>query len=404
METHLADFIRDTPEGREAEAILRACVHCGFCTATCPTYQLLGDELDGPRGRIYLIKRVLEGETPSAITAQHLDRCPTCRACETTCPSGVRYARLADIGRAVVARQVPRPWRARLRGAGIRWLFTHPWRLRLMLALLRPLRPLLPAQFAEKLPVRQHLLLQPAVHHPRQVLLLEGCVQAIATPATNASLTRVLDRLGCGTEFIAGCCGALAWHSGAQEEGQKRMRRLITRVEGGLRAGAEAFVVSASGCAAMIGEYPDIFRHQPVWAERAQRMAAALRDPSELIAPAVEHWAGVGKAKRIAFHAPCTLQHALHRAAAVETILTRAGYVLTPVPEAHLCCGSAGSYSLTQPEIAAALRTRKLAALASGGPTVIATANVGCELHLAARASVPVCHWLELLEPANSLP
>ncbi len=402
METHLADFIRGTPEGNEAEAILRACVHCGFCTATCPTYQLLGDELDGPRGRIYLIKRVLEGETPTAITAQHLDRCPTCRACETTCPSGVRYARLADIGRAVVARQVPRSWRETLRRTGIRWLFTHPWRLRLMLALLRPLRPLLPVRIAEKLPARQRRLPQPAARHPRQVLVLEGCVQSVATPATNAALARVLDRLGCGMEFVAGCCGALAWHTGAQDQGRARMRGLIARVEDGLQAGAEAFVVTASGCAAMIGEYPDIFRHQPTWVERAQRVAAALRDPSELIAPTVEHWAGVGAGKRIAFHAPCTLQHALHRADAVEAILARAGYLLTPVPEAHLCCGSAGSYSLTQPGISEALRMRKLAALMSGAPTLIATANVGCELHLAARASLPVRHWLELLEPTSS--
>ena len=402
METHLADFIRGTSEGNEAEAILRACVHCGFCTATCPTYQLLGDELDGPRGRIYLIKRVLEGETPTAITAQHLDRCPTCRACETTCPSGVRYARLADIGRAVVERQVPRSWREKLQRTGIRWLFTHPWRLRLMLALLRPLRPLLPLRIAEKLPARQRQLQQPAIPHPRQVLVLEGCVQSVATPATNASLTRVLDRLGCGTEFVAGCCGALAWHTGAQDQGRERMRGLITRVEDRLQAGAEAFVVTASGCAAMIGDYPDIFRHEPAWAERAQRVAAALRDPSELIAPAVGHWAGIGAGKRIAFHAPCTLQHALRHAAAVETILARAGYLLTPVPEAHLCCGSAGSYSLTQPEISEALRARKLAALTSGAPTLIATANVGCELHLAVRASLPVCHWLDLLEPTSS--
>lgn len=236
------------------------------------------------------------------------------------------------------------------------------------------------------------------------MLVLEGCVQSVATPATNAALTRVLERLGCGTEFVTGCCGALAWHTGAQNQGRERMRRLITRVEDRLQAGAEAFVVTASGCAAMIGDYPDIFRHEPAWAERAQGVAAALRDPSELIAPAVGHWAGIGAGKRIAFHAPCTLQHALHRAVAVEAILTRAGYLLTPVPEAHLCCGSAGSYSLTQPEISEVLRTRKLSALTSGAPTLIATANVGCELHLAARAAVPVCHWLELLEPANSLP
>jgi glycolate oxidase iron-sulfur subunit len=402
METHLADFIRDTPEGREAEAILRACVHCGFCTATCPTYQLLGDELDGPRGRIYLIKGMLEGETPTAITAQHLDRCLSCRACETTCPSGVRYARLADIGRAVVERQVPRLWHARLQRAAIRWLFTHPWRLRLVLGLLRSLRPLLPMSIARKLPRYRRLSPQPAVHHPRRMLALGGCVQSVATPATNAALTRVLDRLGYGTESIPGCCGALAWHTGAQDLGRERMRRLIARVEDGLQAGAEGLVVTASGCAAMIAEYPDVFRHEPAWAGRAERVAATLRDPSDLVAPAAERWTGTGAGRRIAFHAPCTLQHALHRATAVEAILARAGYQLTPVPEAHLCCGSAGSYSLTQPEISAALRERKLAALSSGAPTLIATANVGCELHLAAGASVPVRHWLELLEPGEA--
>jgi glycolate dehydrogenase iron-sulfur subunit len=398
MQTELADFIRDTPEGREADAILRKCVHCGFCTATCPTYQLLGDELDGPRGRIYLVKQVLEGKPATARTRLHLDRCLTCRACETTCPSGVEYGRLADIGRGIVEAQVPRPpWQRALRAA---LAFALP-RPRLFAALLRfgaAFRWLLPGLVPAPAAKAGDW---PAPRHPRRMLALAGCVQPALAPRINAATARVLDRMGVSLVEApgAGCCGALRFHLNDQEAGRDDMRALIDAwwpyVE---RGEVEAIVVTASGCGATVKEYGHLLAHDPAYRDKAARIAALARDPSEVLdAQAIPERTGLA---RIAFHAPCSLQHGQQLRGATEALLARAGFELTPVPEAHLCCGSAGTYSILQPALSRELRRRKLAALQRGRPVGIVTANIGCLTHLQGAAGVPVCHWIELLDEA----
>ncbi|WP_295413052.1 glycolate oxidase subunit GlcF [uncultured Thiodictyon sp.] len=406
MQTHtLAQFLA-TPAGREADAILRACVHCGFCTATCSTYQLLGDELDGPRGRIYQIKQVLEGQTPTRITQGHLDRCLTCRACETTCPSGVRYARLVDIGRHLVAQQVDRPWSERLRRSALVRVAADPRRFGALLRLGRWVRPLLPAALAAKVPRWRPAGAWPAPRGRRRVLVLAGCVQSVATPLTNAAAARILDALG--IDLIrrpqAGCCGALAYHLEAQPEGLDAMRRNIDAWWPEIEAGAEAILITASACASMVKDYGELLGDDSVYAARAARVAALARDPAEWLTTLDLTALGQpGHGRRVAFHAPCSLQHGQQIRGVVESILSRLGFVLTAVPDAHLCCGSAGTYSLTQPEIAGQLRTNKLAALQSDAPELIATANIGCQLHLEGGSRVPVVHWLELLDPGTGL-
>jgi glycolate oxidase iron-sulfur subunit len=397
----LADFL-GTPAGQEADAILRSCVHCGFCTATCPTYQLLGDELDGPRGRIYQIKAALEGQPPTRITQRHLDRCLTCRACETTCPSGVKYARLVDIGRHYVDQRVRRPWRERLLRALLVGLVPHPARTRPLIGLGRSVRRLLPAALSSKVPPAQTSGTWPKPIGQRRMLVLAGCAQAVATPLTNAAAARILARLGIDLIEVpeAGCCGALAYHLDAREAGLAAMRRNIDAWWPEIQAGCEAILVTASGCGAMVKEYGEALADDPRYAEKAARVSELARDPAEVLAKEDLSALGLpGKGRRVAFHAPCSLQHGQRLPRVVEPILTQLGFVTTPVPDAHLCCGSAGTYSITQPELSERLKERKLAALASGVPEVIATANVGCQLHLAAGAEVPVAHWLELLDP-----
>ncbi|ADC61127.1 glycolate oxidase subunit GlcF [Allochromatium vinosum] len=398
----LPEFLR-TPEGREADAILRACVHCGFCTATCPTYQLLGDELDGPRGRIYQIKLVLEGQTPTRVTQTHLDRCLTCRACETTCPSGVRYARLVDIGRHIVEARVDRLWSQRWLRRLLVAVVPYPRRLAPLVRLGRLLRPLLPATLRAKVPQYQ-----PAGHWPkpagrRRMLALAGCVQSVAMPRTNAAAARLLACLGIDLVEVAeaGCCGAVAYHLDDREAGLAAMRRNIDAWWPEIESGAEAILVNASGCGAMVKEYGDLLAHDPNYAERAARIAALARDPVEVLG--AEDLAALGTpgaGRRVAFHAPCSLQHGQQLKRVVEPILERLGFVVTAVPDAHLCCGSAGTYSITQPELSTRLRDNKVAALESDAPGIIATANIGCQLHLAGGARMPVVHWLELLDEA----
>ncbi|QKT03803.1 glycolate oxidase subunit GlcF [Ectothiorhodospiraceae bacterium 2226] len=404
MQTRLADFIKDTPKGKEAEAILRACVHCGFCTATCPTYQLLGDELDGPRGRIYLIKQALEGEAVSERTQRHLDRCLTCRACETTCPSGVRYARLLDIGREVVEARVPRPLGTRIKRTLLRRLLPRRRLVASGLTLGRWLRPWLPTRMRAKVPAAPaagRAADWPSAVHARKVVLLEGCVQPALAPNIDAAAARVLDRLGISVVRAgAGCCGALSHHLSAEEAALAYARANIDAWWPHIEAGAEAVLVTASGCGVMVKDYGTLLRHDIAYAAKAQRISELLRDPGELIG--AEAVAGLalrpGPRPRVAFQAPCTLQHGLRRAAEVEAALRAAGFALTPVPDSHLCCGSAGTYSLLQPTLAERLRADKLAALRSGEPEVIATANIGCLTHLAAATELPVRHWLELLD------
>ena len=401
MQTQLNTEFLDTPAGREADAILRSCVHCGFCTATCPTYQLLGDELDGPRGRIYLIKQMLEDKAVSRETQLHLDRCLTCRSCETTCPSGVRYGRLVDIGRNAIEQRVTRPFGERLLRRGLRFIVPYANRFGLLLRIGQALRAFLPTGLQRKLPAAQVAGAWPATRHTRRMLVLEGCAQKGATPRTNAATARVLDRLGISLVRAAnaGCCGALSQHLSAEREALDFMRRNIDAWWPYVEAGVEAIVSTASGCGVMIKEYGHALQHDPGYADKALRIAALARDLSEVIpADAAQKLGMSGINQRIAFHAPCTLQHGQQLHGHVEALLSRIGYILLPVSDSHLCCGSAGTYSVLQSELATRLRDDKLTALTRESPSLIATANVGCQLHLATAAGIPVVHWIELLD------
>ena len=400
MQTNLADFIRDTPEGREADAILRKCVHCGFCNATCPTYQLLGDELDGPRGRIYLIKQVLEGVAPTAKTRLHLDRCLTCRACETTCPSGVQYGQLADIGRAIVEQRTSRGPMERLQRTALAFVLPKTGLFSFLLLLGRLTKSFLPESLKKKIPEKsQPAGAWPAPRHKRRMLVLAGCVQPALAPAINAAAARVLD--GAGISLIeapgAGCCGAVRFHLNEQEAGRDDARALIDvwwpLVE---RGEIEAIVMTASGCGVFVKEFINHLKEDPTYCDKAARISAMTKDLSEVLE---SKFIPEKKFKgRIAFQSPCSLQHGQQLGGKVEALLQQAGYELAPVADGHLCCGSAGSYSILQPELSSKLRERKLAALAAGGAGTIATANIGCLSHLQAGTRTPVRHWIQLLD------
>ena len=403
MQTTLADFIRGTPEGDEAEAVLRKCVHCGFCLATCPTYNVLGDELDSPRGRIYLMKQMLEGAPVTHRTQLHLDRCLTCRACETTCPSGVEYGRLVDIGRAVVESKVARPPLERFR----RWFLARTLPNRSLfaaaLALGRAFRGLLPAGLARKVPPRVEPGAWPAARHARRMLVLDGCVQPSIAPSINAATARVLDRIGISLVSVprSGCCGAVTFHLNYQGDAKDQVRAIIDAWWPHVEAGAEAVVITASGCGTMVRDYGHLLRDDPAYAERAARISALARDISEVIAAekgAVAAAVRKGDGEKVAFHSPCSLQHGLKIRGVAEQILMDAGYYLTPVPDSHLCCGSAGTYSILQPAISKTLLADKVQALESGNPARIATANVGCLAHIQTGTARPVRHWIELLD------
>ena len=410
MQTNLADFIKDTPEGREADAILRTCVHCGFCTAVCPTYQLLGDELDGPRGRIYLIKQMLEGQPVSAKTQLHLDRCLSCRSCETTCPSGVKYHRLLDIGRDVMEKRVGRSVVAKATRFLLCEALPRPWIFKPVVKIGQWVRPLLPSVLADKVPTPAEGALKPWPQpqgHKRRRIALAGCVQPTLTPNTNAATARVLDKLG--IELFepvgAGCCGALRYHLNAQEQALDDMRRVIDAWWPHIESGSvEAIVMTASGCGAHVREYGDMLKHDAAYAAKAARVAALTRDASEVIAAEQARLvellriASAGVGQRVAFHSPCTLQHGQKIRGVVESLLAAAGYELSPVADPHLCCGSAGTYSITQPELSKQLRDNKLAALGAGSPSVFVTANIGCQTHLQSGSATPVRHWIELID------
>jgi glycolate oxidase iron-sulfur subunit len=403
MQTSLPQTLLATDAGMQADEILRNCVHCGFCNATCPTYQLTGDELDGPRGRIYLIKQVLEGHAPTQKTQLHLDRCLTCRACETTCPSGVDYHLLLDTGRELLEQAVPRSLRARFLRRALRLILPWPARFAPLLRTGQLLRPLLPAVLQRHIPVRhKDALAAPARQHTRSMLLLSGCVQPALAPQINAATIRVLDALGINiaTASGGGCCGAVSHHLGAAEEAKGFMRRNIDVWWPAIEQGAEAIVITASGCAPMVKDYGQLLATDSRYADKAERVSELAKDISEIIAS--ETLTDIfkppaGKLK-IAFHSPCTLQHAQRINGTVEQILSTAGYDLTMVANSHLCCGSAGTYSILQPEMATALRDNKLASLQAGLPDMIATANIGCLTHMANHAEVPVRHWIECLD------
>jgi glycolate oxidase iron-sulfur subunit len=403
MQTSISPQQMNNPVIAEADAILRTCVHCGFCTATCPTYQLLGSELDSPRGRIYLIKEMLETGQATDKTRLHLDRCLTCRSCETTCPSGVRYGRLIDIGREMVEELAPRSLAEKLLRKAMLAVIPYTARMSAALALARVFRPLLPSQLQKKIPARQTATVTPATSHARRMLVLQGCVQPLGTPNTNAAAARVLDRLGISlvSASDAGCCGALNQHLSDSAGARAMMRRNIDAWWPHVENGAEAIVMTASGCGLMVKDYGHALKDDAVYADKAARISALTRDLSEILSHEdLDAFAHIGQGMRVAYHSSCTLQHGQKLGGAVEAILRCCGYELTPVADSHLCCGAAGSYTLLQARLSGQLLENKLAALQNGKPQVIASANVGCQMHLASASDVPVKHWIELLEPS----
>ena len=400
MQTFLSDELKKTPEGREADDILRTCVHCGFCNATCPTYQLLGDERDGPRGRIYLIKEMLETNTATRETQLHLDRCLTCRACETTCPSGVQYNRLLEIGRAAVETRVERPLSERIQRKALLRTVPEPSRFRLLLGLANLARPLLPAEQKKTIPVREPTgEAWPSTAHKRKVLLLEGCAQSVIAPRINRATAQVLDRLGIQALPATGCCGALSHHLSQQEWTEATIRKNIDHWWPAVENGAEALVLTATGCAPTVMDYGRMLQHDPLYASKAEKLASIAQDISTFLEQQDLEALGAmtDDDPLIAFHSPCTLQHGMKLAGSVETLLARLGFRLATVQDAHLCCGSAGSYSILQKEISQQLLYRKLETLEKEQPAIIATANIGCMMHLQSGTHLPVKHWVELL-------
>ena len=396
MKVQLSKDLHDSPDGAVAADIVRSCVHCGFCTATCPSYQVLGDELDSPRGRIYLIKEVLEGVQPSERTQLHLDRCLTCRACETTCPSGVQYGRLIDIGRRIVEEKVPRSWVSRLKRAALKRFLTGKL-FGPTLAFGQWVRPLLPHTLRRRIPSRRaDTRWVGRGSHARRMLLPRGCVQPALAPEIDAATARVLDALQ--IEAVtpkAACCGALRHHLG--DDALDDIRHTIDAWWPHVDGGVEAIVMNASGCAAMVKEYAYLLRHDPGYASKAARIADLTRDLAELLPEHVQQLAQQARRheERVVFHPPCTLQHALAVRGAVESILESLGAVVLPFADSHLCCGSAGTYSILQPAVAGQLRDRKLEALQAQRPDVILSANVGCIVYLGSAAEIPVRHWIE---------
>jgi glycolate oxidase iron-sulfur subunit len=410
MQTNLAADLINTPEGQEADSILRKCVHCGFCLATCPTYNLLGDELDSPRGRIYLMKQVLEGAEPTEKTQLHLDRCLTCRACETTCPSGVQYGRLVDIGRNIVEQKVSRTTRESLQRYVLKKALPQTGLFAIGLALGRLMKPLLPTSLAKKITAARPTGAMPTAKHARKMLILEGCVQPAMAPSINAATARVLDKLGVSliAATSAGCCGAIPHHLNDAHAGHIMVKRNIDAWWPHIEQGAEAIVVTASGCGTMVAEYGHMLRHDAMYAEKAARVSALFRDVSQVITQEAERLKPLLQAKpavnqnKLAFHSPCSLQHGLKIKGVVETLLRDAGYVLTHVPDGHLCCGSAGTYSILQSELSQQLLTNKVNALESGSPDIVATANIGCLAHIEGGLNnsrgTPILHWIELID------
>ncbi len=404
MQTTLSPEFSATPAGQRAQAILRNCVHCGFCTATCPSYQILGDELDSPRGRIYLIKQVLEGQPATRSTQQHLDRCLTCRNCESTCPSGVAYSELLDIGRAVVEARVRRPWQER----GLRWLLREgipsPW-FGPAMALGQSVRALLPAALRRKVPPRQYAGQSPSREHTRKVLLLAGCAQPSMAPNIHSATLRVLDAAGIQglVASAAGCCGAVKFHLNDQSGAKAQMRANIDAWWPYVEAGVEALLMNASGCGVTVKDYAHLLADDPVYAPKATRVSALTRDLSEWLPELVPLLRGRvhAPATRIAYHPPCSLQHGQRLRGGVEQHLRALGFdVQVARTESHLCCGSAGTYSILESATAMALQTRKLAALGELAPQLIASANVGCITHLQSGTDLPVRHWVEVLDAA----
>ena len=399
MQTHLTDAILNTPQGQEAEAILRKCVHCGFCTATCPTYLLLGNELDSPRGRIYLMKQVLEGEQATERTQLHLDRCLTCRACETTCPSGVEYGKLLDIGRELVDREVSRKLFDRTMRTILQLVVPNTILLKVMMYFAWLSRPVLPASLRKKIPSKESAGRWPATTHERRVIIHQGCVQRVTKPEINAAAARYLDANSISAiRMNDTCCGALGLHLGNREFFERYARKNIDAWWPQIQSDVEAIVSTASGCGVTIKDYGDLLKRDPDYAHKARRVSELTVDISEV---AVEEAAPAERKRfaRVAFQSPCTLQHGQKNLNTVEKILNQHGVDTTHVANSHLCCGSAGVYSLMQREISQQLLNNKLTALKDGQPECIVTANIGCQMHLESKSEIPVKHWVQVVAP-----
>ena len=409
MQTNLAEFVKSRAEHDELEKILRSCVHCGFCNATCPTYQLTGDELDGPRGRIYLLKQMLEGEQVGRITQYHLDRCLNCRSCETTCPSGVEYGRLLDLGRVVVEEKVKRPLVEQIKRRLMLLVFPYRQRFKWLIRLTSICKPVLPRTLRKKIPAGQMVSVAdawPQTHHDRKIVILSGCVQPTLAPSIDNSTARVLDKLGISliqTESTE-CCGALSYHLSEHEKAKALARNNIDQCWPYIEQGAEAIIMTASGCGVTLKEYGTILQYDLDYAKKARQFSALVKDISEVLLDEDLSVFKVANNRKVAFQEPCTLQHGQQLSGGVASILRNIGYALIDSDKnSHLCCGSAGVYSLLQPELSARLRDNKLQDLLANQPDYIATANIGCLTHLQANTSIKVIHWIELLDEKNTI-
>ena len=400
MKTELIPALLKTEEGKQADKILRTCVHCGFCNATCPTYQLLGDENDGPRGRIYLIKQLLEGKDVARSTQTHLDRCLTCRNCETTCPSGVKYSHLLDIGRKHIEDKAPRPFKERLLRKALLTVLPYEKRFTPLLKAGQLFKPFTPKSIRKKIPLRTVKGSLPNSVHERRMLILDGCVQPALSPDINTATARVLDKLGITLiyEKSAGCCGAVSQHLSAEEEARVFMKNNIDAWWPEIESGAEAIVMTASGCGSTVKEYGHYLSDDPDYAQKAQRVSELCKDISEIIIDEDYTKLAPASKSKISWHPPCSLQHGQKVSGVVEKILGDCGYELLPVIDSHLCCGSAGTYSILQPQISTQLQQNKIANLTANNPEMIVTANIGCQTHLQEVSGVPVIHWIHLLD------
>jgi len=398
MQTKIPKEILNTYAGEKADKILRSCVHCGFCIATCPTYQLLGDELDSPRGRIYLIKQMLEGKVPTRKTLTHLDRCLTCRSCESTCPSGVQYAQLLDIGRKVAEDNTRRPILDRIKRNILHWLLSNPARFKWLYNLGCRLNPLLPEQFRLAQGELSDKLFK-AKKHTRKVLLLQGCVQPTLQPNINLATEKVLDHIGIEVTILnqIECCGAISHHLNKHKQAQATFRHNIDAWWPYINDGYEAIVSNASGCGITLKDYPNYLEHDPEYTDKAKKISSLVKDVSEIISESEITKLKQVKNTKVAFHAPCTLQHGLRLAPLLEQLLSQLNFQLVHVNDGHLCCGSAGTYSILQAKLSNQLKQQKLANLTSQSPDYILTANIGCQQHLQQGSDVPVKHWIELI-------